>query len=191
MARASDKSDTWSTASKFSAGYSTFSAGFSSKNREYVSGYAGWQGRHIQLILGDFNARYGQGLISWTGFTMNTLYTVGAFARSPGGVSASNTLSEGSAKRGLAVDIARSSADLSLYATIGGEQLAHFQYLTKRGSYGLTALHTPDSWSVSADWRLTLGKFTAFGEATPKAVRTGVFYNHSYGKRGAVLLRGS
>ena len=222
MARAADKSGTLSTAFKLSAQYSVFSAGISSKNREYVSGYAAWQGRRFQLIVGDFNARYGQGLLRWSGFTMTTLYTVGAFARSPSGVSASNTLSAGSAKRGAAADIAWRSTDLSLYATLDGEQLAHFQYLTLRGSYGLTALHTPDSWSVSTDWRFTLRKITLFGEAavlpkTPDQVggdggnggdgddggvmadpdrpslslRAGAFYNHSYGRRAAVLLRGS
>ena len=217
MARAADKSGTQSTAAKLSAKYSGFSAGLSSKNRELVSGYASWQGRRLQLIVGDFNARYGQGLLSWTGFTMSTLYTVGAFARSPGGLSGSNTLSAGSAKRGAAADIAWRSADLSLYATLDGEQLAHFQYLTRRGSYGLSVQHTPSMLAASADWRLTVRKFTLFGEMAvmPKtpdqvggdkgnvgdkgvmpdtdraslSIRTGAFYNHSYENRGALLVR--
>ena len=120
---------------------------------------------------------------------MTNLYTVGAFARSPSGISGSNTLSEASAKRGAAVDFARGCADLSLYATLDGEQLAHFQYLTRRGSYGLTALHLPDKWAFSADWRLTLRKITVFGEAATDAIRAGAFYNHAYGKRGAILFR--
>ena len=197
MARAADKSGTLSTASKLSAGYSGFAAGLSSKDGELISGYAACQGRRFQLIVGDFNARYGQGLLSWSGFTMTTLYTVGAFARSPSGLSGSNTLSAGSAKRGAALGIAHGSADLSLYATLDGEQLAHFQYLTRRGSYGLTALHSSDKWALSADWRATLKKFTAFGEAAvipdpdreSLSIRAGAFYNHSYGNRGALLLR--
>ena len=190
MIRAADKTGLWSTAAKFSGSYSGCYAGFSSRDREFVSGYASWQGNRLigQVIAGDFNARFGQGLLSWTGFTMSTLYTVAAFARSPSGLSGSNTLSAGSAKRGLAADLVLGSADLGLYATKDGEGLAHFQYLTVRGSYGLTALHTPDSWGLSADWRVTLGKFTAFGEATLEAVRAGAFYNHSYGKRGAILF---
>ncbi|MBO4465280.1 MAG: hypothetical protein J5748_01195, partial [Bacteroidales bacterium] len=191
MIRAAEKTGVRSTAAKFSASCSAYSVGLSSRDREFVSGYASRQGHRLigQVIAGDFNARFGQGLLSWTGFTMSTLYTVGAFARSPSGLSGSNTLSAGSAKRGLAADFVFGNADLSLYATKDGEQLAHFQYLTKRGSYGLTVQHTPSTLTASADWRVTFGKLTAFGEATPKAFRTGAFYNHSYGKRGAVLFR--
>ncbi|MBO4469154.1 MAG: hypothetical protein J5740_02095, partial [Bacteroidales bacterium] len=119
----------------------------------------------------------------------------GAFARSPSGLSGSNTLSAGSAKRGAAADIAWRNANLSLYATLEGEQLAHFQYLTRRGSYGLSVQHTPTMLAASADWRLTVRKFTAFGEAAVMpdglSLRTGAFYNHSYGNRGALLIRSS
>ena len=195
MLRAADKSGVQSTAAKLSAEYAGFAAAGALKTGEFTAGYGSWRSPrgNVTLIAGDFNARYGQGLLCWTGFTMSTLYTVGAFARSPSGISGSNTLSEGSAKRGAAVDLARGNADLSLYATMDGEQLAHFQYLTKRGSYSLSVRHTASMLAASADWRLTLRKITAFGELAvmPEGqyLRTGAFYNHSYGNRAAILLR--
>lgn len=205
MARAADKNGTWSRAEKLSADYGGLAAAGAWKDGKPTAGYASYHGHRLvgQLTVGDFSARFGQGLLSWTGFSMTTLYTVGAFARSGSGISGSNTLSEGSAKRGAAVQLVHENADLSLLATLDGEQLAHFQYLTRRGSYGATLLHTPDALSGSLDWRTTLRKFTFFGEAAllppstseldrvPWSVRAGAFYNHSYGNRAAVLLRRS
>lgn len=201
MARAADKSGKWTRAEKLSADYGGLAAACAFKDGKFMAGHANYHGRRIvgQLTVGDFSARFGQGLLTWTGFTMTTLYTVSAFARSGAGVSGSNTLSEGSAKRGAAAQFVMGSADLTLYATFDGEQLAHSQYLTKRGSYGVSLLHTPDALAASADWRFTLGKFTAFGETSVMpgsdrasvSLRTGAFYNHSYGNRAALLFRRS
>lgn len=195
MARVADKSGTWSSAMKASASYGGLKTGFAAKNFQTTVCYLSWQGRRIpgQLIVGDFNARIGQGLLTWTGMTMTTLYTVSAFARSPTGLSGSNTLSEGSAKRGVAGDIQLGPVDLWAYATLDGEQMVHVQHISRRATVGATALHGLDGFACSADWRFTLGKFTAFGELAAReastALRSGLFYNHSYGNRGALLLR--
>lgn len=200
MLRLADKTGTWSNAAKASVGYGGLKAGLAAKNLAPTAGYISLQGRRIpgQLIVGDFNARIGQGLLSWTGFTMTALYTVGAFVRSPTGLSGSNTLSEGSAKRGVAGDITLGPVDISAYATFdGAEQMAHVQRYFRRATVGATVLHTRDQLCASADYRFTLGKITGFGELalnTPKTpcllnIRAGVFYNHSYGNRGALLLR--
>jgi hypothetical protein len=195
MLRLALKNGQWSNAAKASAGYGGLKAGFGAKNFSPTAGYLSWGGRRVvgQLTVGDFNARFGQGLLTWTGFTMTTLYTLSAFARSGTGISGSNTLSEDSAKRGAAAELVFGNAGLSLYATLDGETLAHLQYLTKRGSYGATLLRTPDALAGSAEWRFTLRKFTLFGEAALQpqsaSLRTGLFYNHSYGNRAALLLR--
>lgn len=197
MARAADKNGKWTRAEKLSADYGRLCAACAFKDGKSTAGYASFRGRRAvgQLTVGDFNARFGQGLLTWTGFTMTTLYTLSAFARSGTGISGANTLSEGSAKRGAAIQLVRGGADLSLYGTLDGEQAAHFQYLTRRGSYGATLLHTPDALAASAEWRATLRKFTLFGEAallpSSWSLRSGLFYNHSYGNRAALLLRRS
>ncbi|MBP5571973.1 MAG: hypothetical protein J6X39_04835 [Bacteroidales bacterium] len=202
MVRLADKSGTWSNAAKASASYGGFKAGLGAKDLSPTAGYLSWSGRRIvgQLTVGDFSARFGQGLLTWTGFTMTTLYTVGAFARSGTGISGSNTLSAGSAKRGMAADFQLGPVDLWAYATLDGEQMVHVQHISRRATVGATVLHDLAGFACSADWRFTLGKFTAFGESAINIVipdsdrvslstRAGLFYNHSYGNRAALLLR--
>ncbi len=161
MVRLADKSGTWSNAAKASASYGGFKAGLGAKDLSPTAGYLSWSGRRIvgQLTVGDFSARF------WTGFTMTTLYTVGAFARSGTGISGSNTLSAGSAKRGMAADFQLGPVDLWAYATLDGEQMVHVQHISRRATVGATVLHDLAGFACSADWRFTLGKFTAFGES--------------------------
>ena len=197
MARVGWRSGVRTDAEKLSVSYAGLSAGGALKNGSITSAHLSVQSRRLSVTAGDFNARFGQGLLSWTGFTMSTFYTPGAFVRSPTGLSGSTTLSEGSAKRGLAVQYARGSFDMSAFASLEGEQLAHAGCLTRRGSYGLTFLHSPGGTAYSADWRVTLRKFTLFGEAAAvpvdgnrsSAVRAGAFFNLAYGKRTGLLVR--
>ena len=60
--------------------------------------------RHLgQLIIGDFNARFGQGLALWNGFGLSGVATPAAFIRRPTGLSVSRSYA-GSGWRGLAMD---------------------------------------------------------------------------------------
>ena len=177
-----------------SSGSSALSGGLALKNRSLTSAHISFSSRRFSLTAGDFGARFGQGLLSWTGFSMTTFYTVGAFARSGTGISGSTTLSEGSAKRGLAAGYSSGPLDISAFATLEGEHLAHAGYLTRMGSYGFTLLHTPDGMSYSADWRATVRRFTIFGEFArlgegASALRAGAFCNLAYGKRTGLLVR--
>lgn len=177
-----------------SSGSSALSGGLALKNRSLTSAHISFSSRRFSLTAGDFGARFGQGLLSWTGFSMTTFYTVGAFARSGTGISGSTTLSEGSAKRGLAAGYSSGPLDISAFATLEGEHLAHAGYLTRMGSYGFTLLHTPDGMSYSADWRATVRRFTIFGEFArlgegASALRAGAFCNLAYGKRAGLLVR--
>ena len=194
MARVGWRSGVRTDAEKLRVSYGALSGGGAFKNRSLTSAHISYSSRRFSLTAGDFNARFGQGLLSWTGFTMSTFYTPGAFARSPSGLSGSTTLSEGSAKRGLAAQYARGSFDISTFATMEGEHLAHAGYLTRMGSYGFTLLHTPDGMSYSADWRATVRRFTIFGEFArlgkgASALRAGAFCNLAYGKRTGLLVR--
>ena len=61
------------------------------------------RGKHFrELILGDYYARFGQGLALWNGFSLSGLGSVQAFSRQGGGISAAWTVSPSSAARGAA-----------------------------------------------------------------------------------------
>ncbi len=70
-----------------------------------VGGHWTWHGRsHLnQLVLGDFNARFGQGLGLWSGFSLHGLRGSSSFCRRPSGITPSVSCS-GSNFCGLAAE---------------------------------------------------------------------------------------
>ena len=58
----------------------------------------------VTLILGDFNARFGQGLLSWSGFSLSGLSSISAFYKRPSGLSPSFSYSA-TGLRGAAAEV--------------------------------------------------------------------------------------
>lgn len=58
--------------------------------------------RPWRLILGDFKARFGQGLVLWNGFSMTGVTTLSAFAKTSSGIAPAWSWTEGTAQRGIA-----------------------------------------------------------------------------------------
>ncbi len=84
-----------------------------------------WQGK---IILGDFNARFGQGLALWNGLNFNTLTNPSSFMKRPSGISPSSSFTGNYSLRGLAADIQTGRFKLSAFAAVKGlEQLKDFQ----------------------------------------------------------------
>lgn len=193
--RVKDRNGTRSSVLKSSASYGKWGGSLSVKDFNPVSLNLSYSGDGVPafVVLGDFNARFGQGLLSWTGFSMSSLYTVSAFARNPTGLSISRTISEGNAKRGVAASLElgkRISA--SLYATFDGEQFLSVKHLGRVSSVSLSLKHLKGiGMSYSTDWRLTAGRFTLFGETASvdgrSALRAGAFFNMAYLERAALL----
>lgn len=193
---ARDKSGMRSSVMKTSASYGKWGGSLSMKDFNPLSFNLSYGGVGVPtfVVIGDFNARFGQGLLSWTGFSMSSLYTVSAFARNPTGLSVSRTISDGVAKRGAAATLSfGGNIGASLYATLGGEQFLSVRHLGRVSSVSLSIKHLNESgMSYSADWRFTAGRFTLFGEAASvegrSALRSGVFFNRAYLERLALLL---
>lgn len=194
--RVRDKSGRRSSVVKASASYGKWGGSLSMKDFDPVSLNLSYSGVGVPafVVLGDFNARFGQGLLSWTGFSMSSLYTVSAFARNPTGLSVSRTISEGTAKRGAAATLSfGGNIGASLYATFDGEQFLSVRHLSRVSSVSLSVKHLNESgMSYSADWRFTAGRFTLFGEAASiegrSALRAGAFFNRAYLERSALLV---
>ncbi len=58
-----------------------------------------------KILIGDFNARFGQGLTLWNGLGISGLSSASSFMRRPSGISASSSFTGGYALRGAAVEM--------------------------------------------------------------------------------------
>ena len=63
-----------------------------------------WGHRAGKVIVGDFNARFGQGLCMWNTASFSSLVTPSAFMRRPSGIAAANSYTGSSALTGAAAD---------------------------------------------------------------------------------------
>ena len=121
--------------------------------------------RHLsKFVVGDFNARFGQGLAMWSGFSLSGLST--NLSRNPTGISPSHSYSSSYALRGVASEWALGQRNrLSAIAFVKNSRViptASFSHLGLRGEWGITALGTG---LLSADLRRSAGKVDFFCEA--------------------------
>ena len=195
--RQSVRSGKWTSALKASSTLdSRLSASLAVKNETLTSASLSYSGRTLsRLVVGSFSARFGQGLLMWSGFSLSGLSTVSAFSRNSSGLAPCSTLSPESCFNGVAaaVDLGRST--ISLAADFQGVQMLNLNHLWKRTSASLTAVHSPEGYRASADLRTTLGKCTLLGEGAldlvggGTAALLGAVWNIAYGKKSALLLR--
>lgn len=82
---------------------------------ETYSGYVSWEMKKVpaRIIAGDFNARFGQGLALWNGFSMSGMGKVSSFLKSSSGLSTSWSFTGSSAFTGVAGEISFSRFRLS------------------------------------------------------------------------------
>ena len=130
-------------------------------------------GRRIPftLIAGDFNARFGQGLMSWSGFSLSGLSSISAFYKRPSGLSPSFSYSA-TGLRGAATELELGrftlSAALALPRRKGkaATALASASWYGLRAQAGLNAMRSAEGvYGLSADFRFNTGKTDVFGEA--------------------------
>jgi hypothetical protein len=69
---------------------------------EYLSGNISYENAHMRLILGDFNARFGQGLCMWNTAQIGGLTSPSAYMRKPSGVAPTFSYTGSSALTGAA-----------------------------------------------------------------------------------------
>ncbi len=73
-----------------------------------------------KVIIGDFNARFGQGLTLWSGMSMSGLSTSSSFSRRPSGLSPSFSWSGTGSHRGVAADFIAGRLVLSTFVSFPG-----------------------------------------------------------------------
>ena len=123
------------------------------------------------LIVGDFNARFGQGMLSWSGFSLSGLSSISAFYKRPSGLSPSFSYSA-TGLRGAAAELELGHFTLSAALAIprskgtAATTLASVSWYGLRAQAALNALRSSlGVIGLSADFRLNTGKTDIFGEA--------------------------
>lgn len=91
---------------------------------EASSFYAAYYGRGAlgKIVIGDFNARFGQGLAMWSGFSMSGVPSQGAFSKRPSGISPYWSYSGDGSHRGVAADFSAGRLMISAFASFPGSR---------------------------------------------------------------------
>lgn len=143
--------------------------------------------RHLgKVVLGHFNARFGQGLNIWSGFSLSGVSSAGSLRKNPSGLGATTSFSPSFC--GVATDWTFGCWTLSAAYSFPSLPLLNVSRSFRNFSCGASA--TPDA--VSADWRLGFRDFCFYGElawdGAPAAVG-GLLWVPSYGKTVALSGR--
>lgn len=133
-----------------------------------------------KMIIGDFSARFGQGLALWSSFSMSGFSTVDSFRRNAGGFSPTSsftstlcglagdyTIDGWTISTGLSVPALRSFLDGNYQAFSSEHSLMPILALSRLGRFGQFGVQAfwKDGFVASADGVLGLGHWTLFGEA--------------------------
>lgn len=149
----------------------TASASFSSRDGRW------------SVLAGDLNARFGQGLVLWSGMTMSGVSGPDAMVRKGGGVSASSSFTGSGRLRGIAADLDDGRSRLAVLAAESVAALNVNRYW-KRSQAGITLAFKEGAPAVSGDFRVNFSGVDVWGEAAVevhppggmspvRAVRTG------------------
>lgn len=143
-----------------------------------------------KLVMGSFNARFGQGLLTWSGFSMSGYSSIAAFSRKASGISA--TTSSQSDNFGIASDwnIGRRGTLALAYSWRSGVAIASYSHVGRNFTLGVNA----SSSGISADFLIPLPDAGIFGEAAclwngAPAVVVGTHWTPVYGQKFALLAR--
>ena len=128
--------------------------------------YGEYDWRSLRLVAGDYNVRWGQGLVAWSGFSMESLSTVSAFSRRAGGISPVWSFNSESVFRGGAVEWSHGRFRGSGFATFKGDAGVHADWLARAGQLGISATcATGGAFSVAMDGQLNWKGMDIAGEA--------------------------
>lgn len=142
-----------------------------------------------KVILGDFNARFGQGLTLWSGMSMSGLSTSSSFSKRPTGLSPSWSWSGIGSHRGVAADFMAGRCVISAFVSFPGLRAwcesgksaeismmtgANITRYSRNGQFSLTGYSKtgpmnmslrPQAGKLSGDFRYSWRGVDYFGEA--------------------------
>lgn len=149
----------------------------------------------VRLFLGEYNARFGQGLAAWSGFSLSGLSSVQSFRRNGTGLSATSSFSGG--LHGAAAELDAGKWSLSAACSFkDGIGLVNATRYGRTFTIGAGAIASESGDAVlSADFRAGLPGLSLFGEAAldlahhAPAALSGLIWIPVYGYKLALLAR--
>ena len=137
---------------KAKAGGEHWRAGGAWRGRSW-SAYAEGQWGRSRVLAGDFQARWGQGVGIWTGFSMESLSTVDAFVKRSTGLSPVWSYAPSNVLRGVSYEYCGRHIRAAAYAALNEAFGGHADYLWRNGQVGVTVLLDKGNFSASLDSR--------------------------------------
>lgn len=143
--------------------------------------------RHLaKVVLGHFNARFGQGLALWSGFSMSRYGSVSAFRRNGSGFTPTGSFSPEHC--GVAADFSFGQWTAgAAYSFTARTPVGYVSWCGRR----LTACVSASSHSASADFKLGVKNTSVFGElawnGSPAAL-LGAVWSPVYGSKYGLLM---
>ncbi|MDY3784066.1 MAG: hypothetical protein SOZ66_07495 [Candidatus Cryptobacteroides sp.] len=199
--RGSPSPDSWMGAAKLSLdlrGRASLGAGISRTldgvQKQSVSAAIYGKGVLGKIVAGDFNARFGQGLALWSGFSMTGVSSTSSLNRNPSGVSPVSSFSGEGRLRGVAADFYLGRWSSTLLAAKDSYAL-NLGRTSLEGQWSATALYGGGSFCLSADCKYSFSGFDIWGETAMElphrapACLLGAGWSPSYGKRIALVGR--
>lgn len=130
-----------------------------------------WTGRHLRVVAGHFNVRYGLGIHNWTGFMMTSLSTVDAFMPRAAGIAPAWSYNPAGVPFGAAAEYSFGKGwQGSVFGSASGTFGGRAEWTGRYGQAGVTAGYAlTGGFSASIDSRWSFrGVQTAFEGAYGK-----------------------
>lgn len=104
------------------------------------SGHLAWNFRRhsARLVLGDFNARFGQGLVFWNGMVLSGLSSPSTFLRRASGISGSWSFTGSSSLTGVAFSSSFGKVGISAAFALPGKTVANLTWNWRSGQMSFT-----------------------------------------------------
>lgn len=195
ISRASLKGDKIGTGLKLKSSFGeSVTLSFAEKDLQSWGGAISWAGGRWpgKFLVGDFNARFGQGLALWSGMSLSGFSSVSSICRNGAGISPSWSYSGAGTYRGVAADFQVGRFVISSFAAFPGLKAfcegnrgevsfmpgGNVSWYGKSGQLGLTAFWLSEriggdpnglfyqaGGKVSVDGKLSWRGMTFFGES--------------------------
>lgn len=123
---------------------------------------AAWYGKGVlgKAVAGHFNARFGQGLVSWSGFSLSSFSSAASFYRNPSGITVTGAAGAEMCGAGAELNFGRYTLS-GAWDALGKGGIVNLSRLGRYSTIGMTA----NMEAASLDWRISLPQTSLFGEA--------------------------
>ena len=146
--------------------------------------------RPWKVVLGDYNARLGQGLLVWSGFSLSGFSSALAFARNASGFSGTGSFTP--FKRGMALEWSGCRFGASGSLSADGLALGSASWHGRSAQAGINAFSQRGQNGISADWKAGFGHLTLLGElawADGPAALAGALWTPAYKTVASLNIR--